>query len=57
MNQQQPRPDEQPASTSALGSLLFGSSPQRSDAISEADRLQAERRARIQAHNKQFEKQ
>ncbi|MEM9355373.1 MAG: hypothetical protein AAGB04_04100 [Pseudomonadota bacterium] len=48
---------EQPTPTSALSSMLFGSSPSKSDAISAADRLQAERRARIQAHNKQFEAQ
>ena len=40
--------------TSSIGSLLFGSGPSKSDAIAEADRLQAERRARIRAHNKQF---
>ncbi len=57
VSQKPPIQEEQPAATSALASMLFGSSPARSDAISAADRLQAERRARIKAHNKQFEKQ
>ena len=47
-------PSTGPSTTSSIGSLIFGSAPPKSDAVAEADRLQAERRARIRAHNKQF---
>lgn len=49
-------PAQPPASIANIGSLLFGgSATPKTDAVSAADQLQAERRARIQAHNKQFE--
>ncbi|MAI48349.1 MAG: hypothetical protein CMB79_21425 [Filomicrobium sp.] len=43
-------PSTGPSTTSSTSSLIFGSAPPKSDAIVEANRLQAERRA----HNKQF---
>ena len=47
------QPSGQPLGVANIGSLLFGgSASEKPDAVAAADRLQAERRARIQAHNK-----